>query len=77
MSKLDTPKIAVIGLGYVGLPLCLAFAKSGTSVLGVDIDAEKPKKITAGQSYINHINSDDVKAVVSSKKLNATKRNKA
>ena len=36
--------VAVIGLGYVGLPLCLAFAKSGANVLGVDVDASKAKK---------------------------------
>ena len=38
--------VAVIGLGYVGLPLCLAFAKSGANVLGVDVDSTKANKIT-------------------------------
>ena len=64
--------VAVIGLGYVGLPLCLAFAKAGVAVLGVDSDTEKAAKITAGDSYIKHIQSTDVAAVVAAKKFTAT-----
>ena len=67
-----TYDVAVIGLGYVGLPLCLAFAKSGASVLGVDTDASKSEKITAGKSYIKHIADDDVGIAVAEKKLSAT-----
>lgn len=47
--------VAVIGLGYVGLPLCLAFSRSGAKVLGVDVDPEKTDRLNAGQSYIKHI----------------------
>ena len=47
--------VAVIGLGYVGLPLCLAFSRNGAKVLGVDVDPEKTEKLNAGQSYIKHI----------------------
>jgi UDP-N-acetyl-D-glucosamine dehydrogenase len=47
--------VGVVGLGYVGLPLSLAFARSGFRVLGLDIDPVKTKKITAGESYIRHI----------------------
>ena len=64
-----TYDVAVIGLGYVGLPLCLAFAKSGASVLGVDTDASKSEKITAGKSYIKHIADDDVGIAVAEKKI--------
>jgi len=64
--------VAVIGLGYVGLPLCLAFAKSGANVLGVDVDSTKANKIIAGESYIKHIPSGDIAAAVEAKKLNAT-----
>ena len=64
--------VAVIGLGYVGLPLCLAFAKSGANVLGVDVDASKPKKIGAGESFIKHIPSSDIATAVNAKKLTAT-----
>ena len=40
--------IAIIGLGYVGLPLCLQFARSGVKVLGLDIDAQKVKSHKRG-----------------------------
>ena len=48
-------KIAIIGLGYVGLPLSLQFARSGVMVLGLDIDLKKIEAINAGRSYIEHI----------------------
>jgi UDP-N-acetyl-D-glucosamine dehydrogenase len=54
-------KIAVIGLGYVGLPLSLQFARSGVSVLGLDIDQAKVDSINAGKSFINHINAVDIR----------------
>ena len=47
--------IAIIGLGYVGLPLSLQFARSGVSVLGLDIDPAKVDAINEGRSYIKHI----------------------
>lgn len=47
--------IAVVGLGYVGLPLSLQFARSGVSVVGLDIDPAKVQALLAGQSYIQHI----------------------
>jgi len=58
--------VAVIGLGYVGLPLGLQFAKSGCRVLGLDIDTAKIKEIEAGRSYIRHIASENVAAQVQS-----------
>ena len=64
--------VAVIGLGYVGLPLCLAFSKSGANVLGVDVDSTKVNKIIAAESYIKHIPSGDIAAAVEAKKLTAT-----
>src|SRR5688572_20330096 len=48
-------KIAIVGLGYVGLPLSLQFARSGVMVIGLDIDPEKVNAINAGKSYIKHI----------------------
>lgn len=67
-----THDVAVIGLGYVGLPLCLAFAKSGANVLGVDTDPTKAKKLSSGTSYIKHIADTDVAAAVDAKTLTAT-----
>lgn len=67
-----THDVAVIGLGYVGLPLCLAFAKSGANVLGVDTDPTKAVKLSAGMSYIKHIADADVAAAVDAQTLTAT-----
>lgn len=52
--------IAIIGLGYVGLPLALQFARSGVRVLGLDIDAVKTDALNAGRSYIAHVSGDEV-----------------
>lgn len=51
---------AIIGLGYVGLPLCLAFSRSGARVLGVDVDGVKVASLTSGRSYIKHICDEEV-----------------
>ncbi len=48
-------RIAIVGQGYVGLPLALQFARSGVSVLGLDIDVAKVEALNAGKSYIKHI----------------------
>jgi UDP-N-acetyl-D-glucosamine dehydrogenase len=56
--------IAIIGLGYVGLPLCLQFARSGARVLGLDIDAKKVRALNAGRSYIKHIPATEIKKFV-------------
>src|SRR5450631_4416965 len=48
-------KICVIGLGYVGLPLAIQFARSGATVVGLDVDQGKVDSISRGQSYIKHI----------------------
>ena len=53
-------KIAIIGLGYVGLPLSLQFARSGVEVLGLDIDQAKVEALNQGRSYIKHIASSAV-----------------
>lgn len=58
-------KICVIGLGYVGLPLSLQFARSGATVLGLDIDAAKVDALNAGRSYIKHIEPGTIQAMVS------------
>lgn len=52
--------IAIVGLGYVGLPLSLQFARSGLTVLGLDIDSIKTDAVNNGRSYIEHISSEDV-----------------
>jgi UDP-N-acetyl-D-glucosamine dehydrogenase len=57
-------KIAVVGLGYVGLPLSLQFARAGINVLGLDVDQEKVEALNAGKSYIKHIEAKDIAEVV-------------
>jgi len=52
--------IAIIGLGYVGLPLALQFALKGVKVLGLDIDSKKTEAILAGRSYIKHVSADSI-----------------
>lgn len=64
--------LAVIGLGYVGLPLCLQFAKCGSRVLGLDIDPKKVDALLAGQSYIHHIQAEEIAAHVASKRFDAS-----
>jgi UDP-N-acetyl-D-glucosamine dehydrogenase len=64
--------IAVIGLGYVGLPLCLQFARSGVTVLGVDIDPSKIEALNSGRSYIKHIEASAIAEMTASGRLEAT-----
>jgi UDP-N-acetyl-D-glucosamine dehydrogenase len=47
--------VAIVGLGYVGLPLCLAFVRGGLNVIGIDVDPLKIERLRASQSYISHI----------------------
>src|SRR5436309_3847659 len=65
-------KIAVIGLGYVGLPLCLQFARSCVNVLGIDVDPMKVQLLNNGQSYIKHILPSTVAELVKSGKFSAS-----
>lgn len=65
-------KIAIIGLGYVGLPLSMQFARSGVTALGLDIDPIKVSAITRGESYIKHIDGNALRELVASKKLEAS-----
>lgn len=63
--------IAVIGLGYVGLPLAVNFAKAGYTVLGLDKDEDRVSQVNKKISYITDIPTRDVARVVSSGKLRA------
>lgn len=65
-------KIGIVGLGYVGLPLSLQFAKSGVEVLGLDVDQAKIDAITEGRSYIKHIPEASVQAEVGAGRFSAS-----
>jgi len=71
-NKEGKMKIAIIGLGYVGLPLSLQFARSGLSVLGFDIDPVKVDALNQGRSYIKHISSEAVAEAIRQGKFSAT-----
>ena len=55
--------IGIVGLGYVGLPLAVAFAEAGHQVVGVDVDTTKVDALAAGESYIEDVPSDRLRAV--------------
>lgn len=59
-------KISIIGLGYVGLPLAIALAKSGFEVCGIDTSKSKIQSIQSGKSYIEDIKSKDIATLTSS-----------
>lgn len=65
-------QVAVIGLGYVGLPLAVGFAQAGFRTVGIDVDSRKVAAVNAGESYIGDIGAVEVARVVSSGKLRAT-----
>jgi len=65
-------KVGVVGMGYVGLPLGMAFAQAGFTVTGLDVDARKIRAIEQGESYIKHIPSEPLKALTDSGKLKAS-----
>ncbi len=65
-------RVGVIGLGYVGLPLAVEFAKAGFPVVGFDLDARKVEKLVAGDSYIEDVPAADVAAALAAGRLRAT-----
>jgi UDP-N-acetyl-D-glucosamine dehydrogenase len=65
-------KVGVIGLGYVGLPLAVAFAEADNGVIALDVDPLKVSAVAAGDSYIEDISSERLKAVLP--KIRATYR---
>jgi len=67
-----TARIAVIGLGYVGLPLALTFAKQGFSVIGFDTDGVKCDNIAQAKTYIRHIPLEPVRPLIENRSFEAT-----
>src|SRR5512136_1932728 len=64
--------VAIIGLGYVGLPLAVAFGRAGVPVLGVDVSGSKVDELNAGRSYIPDVPAQEVAALVRQGLLRAT-----
>src|SRR3954467_2902943 len=65
-------RVGVIGLGYVGLPLAVEFAKAGLDVTGFDVDQTKVDLINKGTTYIPDVEAHELSACVSAGKLRAT-----
>ncbi len=65
-------RVGVVGLGYVGLPLSLTFARAGFTVLGFDIDPTKIERLAAGESYLKHIPAEAIRAQTSAGRFSAT-----
>ncbi len=61
--------VAIIGLGYVGMPLATYFHRSGFRVLGVDLDEEKLAALRSGRSYLNHLPADWIPAALEAETL--------
>src|SRR5579872_4556900 len=67
-----TARVGIVGLGYVGLPLAVEFAKAGFHVTGIDISHEKAARVNAGDSYIGDISSSTLAPLVKGGRLKAT-----
>jgi len=67
-----TARVAVLGLGYVGLPLAAIFAEAGFQVIGIDPDQQKVETISRGESYIQDVPGEQVARLVASGRLTAT-----
>ncbi len=73
-QRFDTRAITVgvIGLGYVGLPLCAAAAKAGLTVIGFDVDTAKTDALTRGESYISSVPADAIAPHIADGRMAAT-----
>jgi UDP-N-acetyl-D-glucosamine dehydrogenase len=65
-------KIGVVGLGYVGLPLAVAFAQAGFTVIGVDVSQEKVASLQAGQSYIDDVPAAEIAPLLANGRFQPT-----
>lgn len=74
LSRIESrrARVAVIGLGYVGLPLAVEFARAGFPTFGIDVDERKVADVNAGRSYVIDVPPGDLMEVVPSGKLEAT-----
>jgi UDP-N-acetyl-D-glucosamine dehydrogenase len=65
-------RVAILGLGYVGLPLATIFAEAGFNVIGIEPDSSKVEKLERGESYIQDVESEQLGKLIQSGKLQAT-----
>jgi len=67
-----TARVGIVGLGYVGLPLAVEFAKAGFHVTGIDLQQSRVDRLTKGKSYIQDVSDSDVSELVKAGRLDAT-----
>src|SRR5271154_2904287 len=67
-----TARVGIIGLGYVGLPLAMEFAKAGFSVTGIDIEQSKVAQLNRGESYVQDVAPDVLGSLIDARKFRAT-----
>jgi UDP-N-acetyl-D-glucosamine dehydrogenase len=68
----DTPRVGVVGLGYVGLPLAVTFAEAGVSVLGLDAVPARVESVNAGRSYIDDVPDERLSGLADAGLVRAT-----
>jgi UDP-N-acetyl-D-glucosamine dehydrogenase len=67
-----TARVGVVGLGYVGLPLAVEYAKAGYTVTGIDLQPAKVDALNSGESYIQDVAGGEVRSLVTERRLSAT-----
>jgi len=72
MGDAVSDRIAIVGMGYVGLPLALQFCRSGVHVVGLDIDPAKVDALNRSSSYIRHVPSTEIAEAVEAGRFRAT-----
>src|SRR5579872_6881415 len=70
--KSRTARVGIVGLGYVGLPLAVEFAKAGFSVTGIDVQESKIAKLKRGESYVQDVPTESLRPLVETGKFSAT-----
>src|SRR3984957_3786700 len=70
--KNRTAHVGIIGLGYVGLPLAMEFAKAGFPVTGIDIEPSKVAQLNRGESYVQDVAPDVLESMIDARKFRAT-----
>ncbi|HEY3839759.1 MAG TPA: nucleotide sugar dehydrogenase, partial [Bryobacteraceae bacterium] len=70
--KSRTARVGIIGLGYVGLPLAMEFARAGFPVTGIDIEQSKVARLNRGESYVQDVGPGVLGPLVDSRKFRAT-----
>ena len=62
--KAKEARVAILGMGYVGLPLAVEFAKAGIRSVGIDVSEDRVARINRGESYIGDVKTEELSALV-------------